>query len=78
MNKTTFDIAFDYEGVHYTGWATPADHVQADGQPASYHVVLNDTFFGNVSYHDDHWMVDQQRPAGLVAEVGRIIQSRWK
>lgn len=78
MNDKTFDIAFDYEGVHYTGWVTPSERVQADGQPGSYHVVLNDTLFGNVSFNNDQWTVDQQRPAGLVAEVGRIIQSRWK
>lgn len=77
-NEKTFNIALDYEGIHYQGWITPSDKIGEDGMPRSFHVVLNETMFGNLSRSGDTWTVDEQRPDGLVQEVGRYIQSTWK
>jgi hypothetical protein len=76
MEDTSFDIAFDYEGIHYKGWVTPAEAHNAAGKPRSFHVVLNDTLFGNLAYHDDQWTIDEQRPAGMVELVGAIINKK--
>lgn len=78
MNKDTFNIVLDYEGTHYEGWVTPSDKKSKDGKPASFHVVLNETMFGNVSLNGDSWTVDEQRPDGLVQEIGKYIQTSWK
>ena len=78
MNDKTFNIALDYEGIHYEGWVTPSDKEGADGKPKSFHVVLNETMFGNLSSSDGTWTVDEQRPEGLVKEVGNYIQANWK
>jgi hypothetical protein len=78
MNDKTFNIALDYEGIHYKGWVTPSEKKHDDGQPRSYHVVLNDTLFGNLSKTDDKWVIDEQRPAGMVDQVGGLIQENWK
>jgi hypothetical protein len=78
MSDKTFNIALDHEGMHYEGWVTPSDKLTEDGKPKSFHVVLNETMFGNLSLSGEHWTVDEQRPAGLVEEVGKYIQSNWK
>ena len=78
MNDKTFNIALDYEGIHYQGWVTPSDKLHADHKPKSFHVVLNDTMFGNLSKDGEKWAIDEQRPAGMVQEVGRFIQATWK
>jgi len=73
MEKTSFSLEFNAEGIHYTGWATPSDHRHDDGQPSSYHVVLNQVFFGNVSRNKGKWLVDEQRPYELTAAVGECL-----
>lgn len=78
MSDQTFNIALDFEGVHYEGWVTPSDKKKQDGQPASFHVVLNETMFGNLSLSGGTWAVDEQRPEGLVQEVGKCIETNWK
>lgn len=78
MNDKTFNIVLDYEGTHYEGWVTPSDKKGTDGKPKSFHVVLNETMFGNLSFSNNNWTVDEQRPEGLTNEVGKYIQSAWK
>ena len=78
MNEKTFNIAFDFEGIHYEGWVTPSEKTGTDGKPKSFHVILNETMFGNLSFSDDTWTVDEQRPEDLTNEVGKYIQSAWK
>lgn len=78
MNDQSFNITLDFEGTHYEGWITPSDKTEADGKPKSFHVVLNETMFGNLSLSEDTWTVDEQRPEGLVKEVGKYIQANLK
>lgn len=75
MPDTSFDIAFEYDGIYYKGWVTPAEGHNEAGKPRSYHVVLNDTLFGNLAHHNDQWTIDEQRPAAMVEIVGGIIAS---
>ncbi len=73
MEKYSVLIAFDYDQVNYRGWATPAETHHAYALAKSYHVVLNGTFFGEMSYADGHWTVSEQRPKPLVAATGSAI-----
>jgi len=75
MPDTSFDIAFEFEGVHYKGWVTPAKGHNTAGKPRSYHVVLNETLFGNLAHHNGQWTVDEQRPPGMVEVIGGIIDN---
>jgi hypothetical protein len=49
-----------------------------EGQPASVHVVLQDTSFGYLSLHECKWIVNEQRPAELVEAIGREIEKKYK
>lgn len=73
MKKTSLPLEFDCKGIHYAGWVTPSDHHYEDGQPVSYHVVLNKVFFGNLSRNKGKWLVDEQRPHELTAELGECL-----
>jgi hypothetical protein len=77
MSQEPIDIALDFDGIHYTGWATPSDKYQENGWPKSFHVVLNETFFGNVSFYNGKWLLDEQRPDGMVDVVGAAIKSKY-
>lgn len=72
-----FDITLDFNGTHYAGWAIPADRKHDNGWPKSFHVVLNEVFFGNVSRSEDQWIVDEPRPDGMAEAVGAAIQSKY-
>lgn len=78
MNQETFDISLEHDGIAYQGWVTPSNETQPNGIPRSFHVILNETMFGNVSKSGDKWVVDQQRPDAMVEKVGLIIQSKIK
>jgi hypothetical protein len=75
--KNIFDIAFELEGTTYKGWVNPSDKVNDAGMPASFHVVLNDTSFGHLSYHDGEWTVSEDRPEGLIKKVGQAIGKHY-
>jgi hypothetical protein len=72
-----FDIEFDCEGKHYTGWVNPSEELHKDGLPASFHVVLNNVSFGYVSFANGKWRSDDQRPAELVEATGNQIMQRY-
>ncbi len=74
MDNDSFDIVFDLDGKHYEGWVTPSVHLKEDGSPKSFHVVLDDVLFGNISHDNNTWVVDEQRPENLTAAVGKFIQ----
>lgn len=74
MTEEFYPVEFTHEGVHYKGRVSP-EKKESDAHPASYHVVLNDVFFGYVHKHDDHWHVSEQRPASLVQKVGEVIEN---
>lgn len=74
MQDTSFNIVFTQNGIVYKGWATPSEHTKKDGSPKSYHVVLNGVMFGNVSFDNGHWAVDEERPEDLTAAVAKCIE----
>jgi hypothetical protein len=73
MTQTYYSIVFDYDGIHYNGLVTPEVKAHQD-KPSSYHVVLNEVFFGYVSRNKNQWQVSEQRPDGLVQKVGKQIE----
>jgi hypothetical protein len=72
MEHDYYTIQFDYGGVHYNGRVTPETKA-GQHAPSSWHVVLNDVFFGYLSRQGVHWNVTEQRPHELVQEVGKQI-----
>lgn len=78
MSREPIDIQCSFDGVQYTGWATPSEKQHSDGWPASFHVVLNETFFGNVSRDNGRWLVDEERPEGMANVVGAAITAALK
>jgi hypothetical protein len=72
-----FDIAFNAAGRQYKGWVNPSDNKNAKGLPSSFHVVLNDTSLGILSYHNGKWAVNEERPAAVVEAAGREIEKQY-
>jgi len=72
-----FNIAFEADGMQYTGWVNPSDKVNEDGLPVSFHVVLNDTSFGYVSHNNGEWTVNEDRPPALIEKVGKAIERNY-
>jgi hypothetical protein len=68
------DIELNFEGKHYTGWIRPAEKLNNDGKPVSYHVVLDKVFFGNLSHTGHNWTSDEPRPESLIQAVGNAIE----
>jgi hypothetical protein len=73
MEKTSLSIQLQQGGQKYDGWATPADKRHDDGYAKSYHVVLNEVFFGDLSFQEGRWTISEQRPHDLVIAVGNAI-----
>jgi hypothetical protein len=73
MNRNTIPVQFEHKGLAYDGWATPSEQQHEDGEPKSYHVVLNMVMFGDLSLNHGKWLSDQQRPHELVVEVGKLL-----
>ena len=76
--ENIFDIAFNFDDKQYKGWVTPSDKLNESGAPASFHVVLNNISFGYLSFKDCRWMVNEERPAGLVKLVGKQIEKHYQ
>ncbi len=74
MENNAFDMVFDLNGKHYEGWVTPSEHLKEDGEPKSFHVVLEGVMFGNISHNDTGWTVDEPRPDELTEAVGKFIE----
>ena len=55
-------------------WASPADEHKDNGLVKHYHVVLNMVFLGNLSFDKGKWLIDEQRPHGLVEAAGNFLQ----
>lgn len=75
--KNIFDIAFELDGTTYKGWVNPSDKVNDSGMPVSFHVVLNEISFGYLSYNNDEWTVNEDRPEGLIKQVGKQIEKHY-
>jgi hypothetical protein len=78
MEDNIFDILFEFDNKQYKGWVNPSDKLNGAGTPVSFHVVLNDTSFGYLSFKDCKWMVNEERPAGLVKLVGKQIEQHYQ
>ena len=77
MEDKIFDIAFETGGRQYKGWVNPSDKISDNGQPSSFHVVLQDTSFGYLSLQNCKWTVNEQRPAELVEAIGKEIEKKY-
>ena len=73
MEKKSVDLEFDCKGIHYKGSATPSDRSHDDGLPASYTIVLNQVFFGDISRDRGKWVLDERRSPELIVTVGECI-----
>ena len=78
MESDLFDISFTFDNQEYKGWVHPSDKLNESGVPASFHVVINETSFGNLSFSQCKWAVDEQRPSGLTKLIGREIEKHYK
>ena len=70
-----YEVEFDYNDIHYTGRLTPQFKNSGD-EPSSWHVVLNEVFFGYLHKDNGHWEISTQRPAGLAEKVGQLIDDK--
>jgi hypothetical protein len=77
MEDNIFDIGFSCNGLSYKGWVNPSDKLNSEGKPVSFHVVLNDTSFGYLSYQGAKWRVNEERPLELVEQVGQQIENYY-
>ena len=77
MEDNMFDISFEVDGMSYSGWVNPSEKLTDTGKPVSFHVVLNDTSFGYLSFHDCTWTINEDRPASLVKKVGEAIEKHY-
>lgn len=77
MEDRTFKISFESDGKTYEGMVNPSERTHDDGRPASFHVILNHVNFGNLSFDRNRWLVDEQRPAPLIEETGKAIESYY-
>jgi hypothetical protein len=78
MDDKIFDIAFNANEKYYKGWVNPASEIAKSGAPISFHVVLEGTSFGYLSFNDCKWTVNEQRPQDLVEAVGKEIEKKYK
>ncbi len=74
MTEEFFTIHFNYNHVLYEGRVTP-HHINNNGEAMSYHVVLNNVFFGYVHKQGKQWQVNEQRPGALIEIVGASIEN---
>jgi hypothetical protein len=70
-----YTVEFDLENVHYEARLTPEFRMSHE-IPSSWHVVLNEVFFGHLHKDQDQWASSEQRPGALVEKVGSLIDSK--
>lgn len=78
MEDKIFDIEFKVDGKEYKGWVNPSEKLNDAGIPVSFHVVLNETAFGYLSFQNCKWMINEDRPPSLVNEVGKQIEAHYQ
>ena len=78
MEDNIFDISFESDGKTYKGWVNPSEKLNESGTPASYHVVLNETSFGYLSFNNCKWTVNEERPSALVNLAGKEIEKHYR
>jgi hypothetical protein len=77
MEDNIFDIEFEAEGKLYKGWVHPSIKLTPEGKPVSFHVVINHTSFGYLSYKNPRWHVNEDRPPELVQIIGEQIEKHY-
>jgi len=78
MEDNIFDISFEFDNKRYKGWVNPSDDLNDSGTPVSFHVVLDGVSFGDLSFQDCNWMIDEERPEGLVKQIGKQIEKHYQ
>ncbi len=78
MEDNIFDISFEFDHRKYKGLVNPSDDLNDSGTPVSFHVVLDETSFGYLSYQDCNWTVNEEWPEGLVKRVGKQIEKHYQ
>jgi hypothetical protein len=78
MEEKIFDISFESAEKKYNGWVNPSERLDHDGKPLSFHVVLNNIFFGELSLYHCQWNINESRPHQLVEAVGKEIEKYYK
>jgi len=73
-----FDISFTAGNIRYNGWVHPSGKINESGKAVTFHVVLNGTSFGYISYHNCQWTINEDRPKELVEEVGKQIEKHYQ
>jgi hypothetical protein len=78
MNNDIFDISFENNGKKYSGWVNASGRIENNGKPTFFHVVLNNTIFGNLFLKECHWIISESRPPALVNKVTGEIEKYYK
>ena len=78
MENRIFDISFENDGKRYSGWVNPSDKINENGIPVSFHVVLDGTSFGYLSFNDCKWTINEERPSSLIEAVGHEIEKKYQ
>jgi hypothetical protein len=78
MEEKIFNISFESVEKKYTGWVNPSERLDHDGNPVSFHVVLNNIFFGELSLSHCRWNINESRPHQLVEAAGKEIEKYYK
>ena len=78
MKDNIFNIGFEAQGKKYTGWVNPSEKLSEDGRPVSFHVVLDETSFGYLSYNNCKWVANEERPEELINRVGEEIEKHYR
>jgi len=78
MENRIFDISFESDGKKYSGWVNPSDKINENGIPVSFHVVLDGTSFGYLSFNDCKWTINEERPSSLIEAVGHEIEKKYQ
>ncbi len=78
MDNKIFDITFETEGKKYKGWVNPSNKANGSGEPSSFHVVIEGTSFGYLSFQDCKWSANEHRPAEMVEAIGKAIEKKYK
>jgi hypothetical protein len=78
MKEDVFEISFEIGEKKYAGWVRPSEKLNGSGAAQSYHVVLENTFFGELTLNNCHWIINQSRPHLLVESVGKEIEKHFK
>lgn len=73
MERKSIRLEFHHAGGFYDGWATPSRDLHPDGDSASYRIVLNGVFFGNISFLEGIWLASERHAFELTQAVGNAL-----